>query len=220
MMSKYISIKDLFERHADPENAAAMSKYMKNKFVFYGIPSPERKELYKDFIKSEKKGKTIDWDFLDKCYEDEHRELQYLVYDYLIAMKKHLTFEDIEKIKSYITARSWWDTIDFLCKVIGDIGLRDNRVGKIMIEWSESDNIWLKRTAIQHQLAYKEKTDTELLSKIILNCLGTDEFFINKAIGWALREYSKTSPDWVKSFIERNKSALSSLSLKEASKYI
>ncbi|WP_347496229.1 DNA alkylation repair protein [Ruminococcus flavefaciens] len=66
----------------------------------------------------------------------------------------------------------------------------------------------------------KKKTDTELLSKIILNCLGTDEFFINKAIGWALREYSKTAPAWVKSFIERNKSALSSLSLKEASKYI
>lgn len=219
-MDKYDLIKELFENNAAPENALAMSKYMKNKFVFYGIPSPERKELYKDFIKSEKKGKTIDWDLLDKCYEDEHRELQYLVYDYLTAMKKHLAFEDIEKIKSYITAKSWWDTIDFLCKVIGDIGLRDKRVGELMIEWSESENIWLKRTAIQHQLAYKEKTDTELLERVILNSLGTDEFFVNKAIGWALREYSKTSLDWVKSFIDSNKCALNSLSIKEASKYI
>ena len=106
-------------------------------------------------------------------------------------MKKHLDFENIKKIKSYITEKSWWDTIDFLCKVIGNIGLRDNRVAELMIEWSKSENIWLKRTAIQHQLAYKEKTDTELLERVILNCIDTDEFFVNKAIGWALREYSK-----------------------------
>ena len=89
-----------------------------------------------------------------------------------------------------------------------------------MTEWSENDNIWLKRTAIQHQLVYKDKTNTELLEKIIFNCLDTNEFFVNKAIGWELREYSKTSPDWVKCFIENNKEKLSSLSIKEASRYI
>ena len=219
-MDKYTNLKTLFESSQDPENSAEMAKYMKNKFTFYGIASPERKELYKDFIKSEKASKKIDWSFLDKCYADDHREFQYLVYDYLLAMKKYLDFEDTEKIRIFIVTKSWWDTTDFLCKVIGEIGLKDSRVYALMLKWSESDNIWIKRTAILHQLAYKDKTDTDLLEHIISNCLGSDEFFINKAIGWALREYSKTAPEWVKSFISRRKNELSALSVKEGSKYI
>jgi 3-methyladenine DNA glycosylase AlkD len=219
-MNKFNLVKELFENAQNPENAAAMSAYMKNKFDFYGIPSPERKALYKDFIKSEKAAKEIDWELLDKCYEDEHRELQYLAFDYLLAMKKYLNYEDIAKIKHYITTRSWWDTTVFLCKVIGDIGLKDKRVRQLMLEWSEDENIWLKRTAILHQITYKDKTDSELLKEIICSCIGSDKFFINKAIGWALREYSKTNPAWVKTFIEKYKDTLSSLSVKEASKYI
>ena len=219
-MDKYTAIKEIFEANQDAENAAAMSAYMKNKFEFYGISTHERKSLYKNFIKSEKASQTIDWDFLDKCYSDKYREFQYLVYDYLIAMKKYLSFEDIDIIKSFIITKSWWDTIDFLCKVIGDIGLMDKRVQDLMLEWSESDNIWIKRASILHQLAYKDKTDTELLKKIICNCLGSNEFFINKAIGWALREYTKTDPEWVGSFISKYKKELSALSIKEGSKYI
>jgi 3-methyladenine DNA glycosylase AlkD len=89
-----------------------------------------------------------------------------------------------------------------------------------MLKWSAGSDIWLKRTAILHQLAYKDKTDIVLLEQIISNCLGSDEFFINKAIGWALREYSKTDPEWVESFISRRKNELSPLSIKEGSKYI
>jgi len=110
-----------------------------------------------------------------------------------------------ENPKEYIVNKSWWDTIDFLCKVIGDIETRDLRVKDLMLEWSKDDNIWIKRTAIEHQLNLKDKTDYELLEKIIINCFGTDEFFINKAIGWALREYSKTNSTWVKEFINRYK---------------
>lgn len=219
-MDKFATVKEIFENSRNTQNAAAMSAYMKNKFDFYGIPSPERKELYKDFIKSEKAARKIDWELLDECYEDEHRELQYLVFDYLLAMQKYVNYEDIAKIKHYITTRSWWDTTDFLCKVIGDIGLRDKRVRRLMLEWSEDENIWLKRTAILHQITYKDKTDSEILKEIICICIGSDEFFINKAIGWALREYSKTNPAWVKKFIEKYKDALSSLSIKEASRYI
>ena len=87
-MDKYSLIKELFEGEQDKENAVQMSKYMKDQFEFYGIPSPERKALYKDFLKEEKHSKAIDWSFLDRCYEDDHREFQYLVYDYLMSMKK------------------------------------------------------------------------------------------------------------------------------------
>ncbi len=219
-MDKYLEIKKIFESREDKENAVAMSKYMRNMFDFYGLPPPKRKEVYNDFIKAEKKTKKIDWEFLDKCYEDNHREFQYFVYDYLLAMKQYVSYEDITKIKNYIITKSWWDTIDFLCKVIGDVELRDSRVKKLMLEWSKNDNIWIKRTAIEHQLNLKDKTDYELLEKIIVNNFGTDEFFINKAIGWALREYSKTDQNWVKNFINKYKNQMSDLSIKEACKYI
>ena len=219
-MDKYLEIKKLFESKEDKENAIAMSKYMRNMFDFYGLSTPKRKEIYNDFIKSEKKSKKIDWTFLDKCYEDPHREFQYLVSDYLLAMKQYVTFEDISKIRNYITQKSWWDTIDFLCKVIGDVELRDPRVKKLMFKWSNDENIWIKRSAIEHQLNLKDKTDCELLEKIIVNCFGTDEFFINKAIGWALREYSKTNPKWVRDFIDKYNDKMNNLSIKEASKYV
>ena len=219
-MDKYLEVKKAFESKEDKENAIAMSKYMKNMFDFYGLPTPKRKEIYNDFIKLEKKSKKIDWTFLDKCYEDSHREFQYLVSDYLLAMKEYVTFEDISKIQNYITQKSWWDTIDFLCKVIGDVELRDPRVKKLMLKWSNDENIWIKRSAIEHQLNLKDKTDCELLEKIIVNCFGTDEFFINKAIGWALREYSKTNPKWVRDFIDKYNDKMNNLSIKEASKYI
>ncbi len=219
-MDKYLEIKKLFESKEDKENAIAMSKYMRNMFDFYGLSTPKRKEIYNDFIKSEKKSKKIDWTFLDKCYEDPHREFQYLVSDYLLATKEYVTFEDISKIRNYIIQKSWWDTIDFLCKVIGDVELRDPRVKKLMLKWSNDENIWIKRSAIEHQLNLKDKTDCELLEKIIVNCFGTDEFFINKAIGWALREYSKTNPKWVRDFIDKYNDKMNNLSIKEASKYI
>ena len=98
-MDKYLEIKKIFESREDKENAVAMSKYMRNMFDFYGLPTPKRKEVYNDFIKAEKKTKKIDWEFLDKCYEDNHREFQYLVYDYLLAMKQYVSYEDITKIK-------------------------------------------------------------------------------------------------------------------------
>ena len=219
-MKKFLKIKKTFELNADKDNAIAMSKYMRNVFNFYGISSPIRKKLCSEFIKNEKSMKIIDWEFLDECYEDEHREFQYLVYDYLLVMKEYVAYEDIPKIKKYIVNKSWWDTIDFLCKVIGNIELRDSRVKDLMIGWSNDENIWIKRTAIEHQLGLKEKIDKKLLEKIIINSFGTDEFFINKAIGWALRDYSKTNPTWVKKFINRYKDQMDELSIKEASKYI
>ena len=219
-MDKYLEIRAMFENREDKENALVMAKYMRNKFKFYGLPTPKRKEIYKSFLKDEKKNKIIDWDFLDKCYEDEHREFQYLVCDYLNAMIKYLTYEDIFKIKKYLKSKQWWDTIDFLDKVIGKIGLRDNRVDDLMLKWSKDEDFWIRRLAIDHQLCRKEKTKIELLEQIIVNNFGSDEFFIIKAIGWSLRDYSKTNPDWVRNFISKYEGKMDKLSIKEASKYI
>ena len=219
-MDKYLEIKELFEQHKNEERAKDMSKYMRNLFDFYGIPTTERKAIYKDFLKKEKKSKQVDWDFLDKCYQDEHREFQYLVYDYLIALNEFLTYNDISNIEKYIRNKQWWDTIDFFDQVIGKIGLRENKVDDLMLEWSKDKDFWIRRIAIDHQLGRKGKTNTELLEKILIHNFGSDEFFINKAIGWALRDYSKTNPEWVKNFINKYESKMNKLSIREASKYI
>ena len=135
-------------------------------------------------------------------------------------MNNFLAYDDIPKIEKYIKTKQWWDTIDFLDRVIGEIGLRDSRVDDLMLEWSCDNDFWVRRIAIDHQLCRKYKTNTILLEKILVNNFDSDEFFINKAIGWALRDYSKTNPEWVREFINKYKDKMSSLSVREASKYI
>jgi len=219
-MEKYFEIKKAFEENRDSENAIAMSKYMRDMFKYYGIPTPLRKSIYKELLKKEKASSIIDWELLDICYEDEYREFQYFVMDYLSLMQKRLTYDDIPKIKRYIKTKQWWDTIDGFDRIIGNIAFSDSRINDLMLEWSKDDDIWVRRIAIDHQLSRKDNTDADLLEKIIINNLESKEFFINKAIGWSLRDYSKINPDWVRGFIAKHKDKMDKLSVKEASKYI
>ena len=207
-------------QHKNEEQAQKMSKYMLNKFEYIGIKTPERRKIFKNFFSEYKNEEKIDWEFVNKCWENKYREFQYVAADYLKNKKDKLTIDDIPNLKQLILKKSWWDTIDNLDMTIGALALKDSNVNKILLEWSLDENIWLRRIAIDHQLLRKEKTNTELLEKILKNNLGQAEFFINKAIGWALRDYSKTNPEWVKNFIEENKEKMAKLSIKEASKYL
>lgn len=107
-----------------------------------------------------------------------------------------------------------------MIKPIGKIGLRDEKVNDLMLTWSKDNDFWVRRVAIEHQLLRKDKMNIELLEKILENNLNSSEFFINKAIGWALRDYSKTNPEWVREFIENHVSDMAPLSIKEGSKYL
>lgn len=216
----YKKIKQLFIQNTKPDKAEQMAKYMRNKFKFYGLSSAERREVYKDFLSTEKKKKQIDWVFLDQCWEDEHREFQYLVTDYLKKMKTLLTYNDVPKLKQYAKTKQWWDTIDCFDRIIGSIAFKDNRINDLMLAWANDDDFWIRRIAIDHQLGRKEKTNVPLLEQILIQNFGTTEFFINKAIGWSLRDYSKTNPEWVAQFIEKYKDKMSNLSIREGSKYI
>lgn len=220
MCKEYQEIKNKFINLADPEKAKHLEGYMRDQFMFYGIQSPERRAAYKDIINNAKHNKQIDWNLMNTAWNDEHREFQYFVCDYLLHMKKYLTYEDIPKIEVFVRSKQWWDTIDSLMKLFGDLGLRDARVDQLMLEWSTDSDFWVRRVAIEHQLLRKDKMNTELLSKILCNNLGSKEFFINKAIGWALRDYSKTNPNWVKEFINLHKDKMAKLSISEGSKYI
>jgi 3-methyladenine DNA glycosylase AlkD len=110
--------------------------------------------------------------------------------------------------------------VDGLDVIVGDIALRHPEVNDTLLSWSVDENFWLRRLAIDHQLTRREKTGTRLLERILVNNFGQSEFFINKAIGWALREYSKTNPAWVRDFVDRHKDAMTPLSIKESRKYI
>ena len=186
---------------ANPDDAVVMKAYMKNKFEFLGVKTPARRKLAKTFFKQQTDS-VIDWNFINEAWNNPYRELQYASLDYLESRKKLLIPSDLSHLKKLAQTKSWWDTIDFLDRLVGSIIARFPETKEIILAWSRDEDIWLRRLAIDHQLLRKEETDTELLEKILVNNLGQTEFFINKAIGWALRDYSKTNPDWVREFIE------------------
>ena len=204
---------------AKPDDAVAMKAYMKNKFEFLGVKTPARRKLTKTFLKQQT-NLVIDWNFINEAWNYPYRELQYTALDYLEIRKKLLTPSDLPNLKKLAQTKSWWDTIDFLDRLVGSIIARFPETKEIILAWSCDEDIWLRRLAIDHQLLRKEETDTELLEKILVNNLGQTEFFINKAIGWALRDYSKTNPDWVRDFIERYRAEIAALSIREGSKYL
>jgi len=208
------------EKHRDDKQGAQMSAYMQNLFPFLGIQKPKLKGLEKMFLQELKKKEQIDWDFINACWGKNYREAQYVALDYLKTKAKKLADEDLPKLKRLITTKSWWDTIDAIDEYVGEIVLRNSELEKEMIAWSKSDNLWVRRVSIDFQQKYKGKTNTDLLETIIVNNLGSSEFFINKAIGWSLREYSKVNSAWVGDFIKRHEGKLAKLSVKEASKYL
>ena len=204
---------------ANSDDAVAMKAYMKNKFEFLGVKTLARRKLAKTFFKQQTDS-VIDWNFINEAWNNPYRELQYVALDYLEIRKKLLTPSDLPRLKKQAQTKSWWDTIDFLDRLVGSIIARFPETKEIIVAWSCDEDIWLRRLAIDHQLLRKEETDTELLEKILINNLGQTEFFINKAIGWALRDYSKTNPNWVRDFIERHQAEMAALSIREGSKYL
>ena len=216
-MSKVQQVLTLLQNEANPDKAVEMAVYMKNQFDFLGIPTPLRRKLCKPLFKKAK-SQAPDWDFVEVCWESPYREMQYVATDYLNALVEQLTPQDLSRIERLIIRKSWWDTVDALDKVIGSIFLNFPEIRPQLIHWSQHDNIWLQRVAIDCQLSLKRQTDQTLLSEVIQNNFGQSEFFINKAIGWALREYGKTNPDWVKNFVQKYREKMAPLSVREALK--
>jgi 3-methyladenine DNA glycosylase AlkD len=209
-----------FYANRDPQRAIGMAAYMKDQFSFLGIPRPERSTLQKDFIKRARRQGKVEWQDVYRLWDLPEREFQYAALDYLVALKDKLQSADIYHLQTLIVLKSWWDTVDKLAaSPVGSICLKHPEVVQnCLLPWADSDNIWLARTAILFQLKFKSKTDTDVLSSIIKPNSNSKEFFINKAIGWALREYSKTNREWVREFIDTH--TLAPLSVREASKYL
>jgi len=219
-MESRFPILEEFRQNSDPVNALPMARYMRSQFAFLGIPRTKRDRLQKGFLQVARRTGIIDWDFVTECWDLPEREYQYLAMDYLVVLCNHLQPKDIKRLEKLIISRSWWDTVDLIAaRLLGGLYARHpQEMRNAILQWSEGDNLWLRRSAILFQLKYKHKTDTDLLGHIIAQNCGSQEFFIDKAIGWALREYSKTDPAWVRDFMASHD--LSRLSRREGSKYL
>jgi|SRR5690554_181595 len=210
-----------FEEFSNPKIAKEQSAYLKNKFLFYGLKTPLRRELQRPFlVKNNLLEKEDAFSMVKELWKASQRELHYFGQEYFFKYAKQFQVSDIELIEYLITHNSWWDTIDFIAtKPLSEyFRLYPDERNKIVQQWIESGDIWLQRSAVLFQLKYKAETDLQLLTYIILNLNDSKEFFIKKAIGWILREYSRTDSNWVLEFV--NKHTLQPLSKREALKLI
>ncbi len=206
-----------FERNANPQIAAGQKAYMRNRFEFFGIKTPLRRQIQKPFLAGDFLPEKAELEPAVKTlWSKPQREFQYFAQELTAKYKKQFDGSDIELLEFMITNKSWWDTVDFIAaKLVGEyFKIYRHRRETVLEKWLASGNIWLQRSSVLFQLNYKEELDTELLSFIINSLLGSDEFFVNKAIGWILRQYSKVNPVWVREFV--NKTPLDKLSRKEA----
>ncbi len=217
-MEAQMLLKEL-QNLANADDARAMKAYMRGRFEFLGVKTPARRKAAKAFFKKHG-GADIDWRFVRQAWEHPFREMQYAALDYLETRKNLLRPGDLPQLKKLAQTKSWWDTIDFLDRLAGGIIAGFPETRPVILQWSRDEDIWLRRLAIDHQLLRKDQTDQHLLEQILVNNLNQTEFFINKAIGWALRDYSKTNPEWVKNFIRQHHGKMAPLSIREASKYL
>lgn len=207
---------------ADPERAVAARAYMKDAAPFLGIPTPERRALSRTVLQGTPRPDESDCTAVAlRCWQLPEREYHYFAVDYLRRYVGRCSSGFLPVARHLITAVSWWDTVDALAAhVVGGLVAADPRLTADMDAWIADDDLWVARTALLHQLRYKERTDTERLFAYCLRQSGHPDFFVRKAIGWCLREYAKTDPDAVREFLARERGRFAPLSVREALKNI
>ncbi|MBC1434846.1 DNA alkylation repair protein [Listeria rocourtiae] len=205
--------------HANSEEKQAMEQYMRNQFVFLGLRSPKRRVLYRNFIaECGKPQDTIS--VAKKLYEQEEREFCYIAIDILTKSVKKQSMDVIDFYEQLIQTEPWWDTVDLLASTLvgGHFAVYPELIPTYNAKWIDGNDMWLARTAILFQLKYKEKTDAMLLFANCEKWLDSEDFFIQKAIGWALRQYAKFDSEAVIDFVETHD--LAPLSRREALKHL
>ncbi len=214
-------IKDRFWQHRNEAMAPGMRAYMKNLFPFLGIKSPQRREIIRQLSREEKIASFCELKTIaEELWSLDEREYQYAAMDLVLMNKKLWTAELPALAESLIIRKSWWDTVDCLASsIFGAYVLKFKFLPEPLPDrWLTSSNMWLNRSAIIFQLSHKEKTDISFLEKAIARHVGSDEFFIRKAIGWALRQYARSNPSFVKEMAAGY--PLKPLSRREAMKHL
>jgi 3-methyladenine DNA glycosylase AlkD len=221
-MNFILALENAFAANKNPENAFAMAKYMKNNFSFFGIKTEERRGIFKEIWKENKEEVSANArEIALDLYSKPEREFQYCAIEILIKeLKGNYKKDDIQLIEKLISDNSWWDSVDTIAKYILGEYLSEFplETKNVITRFSNSTNMWLNRSVILFQLGYKQKTNIDFLFSECLKHSHSNEFFIQKAIGWALREYAKSNPEAVIEFVKS--SNLKKLSSKEALKNI
>ena len=211
----------LFQQNADPAQAAPMKRYMRDQFEYLGIKSPKFSELMKRHIAEHGLPPIAELDLMVReLWLLPQREFQYIATSFSERLNEQLPRNYIKTLENMLVNKSWWDTVDSIAGSI--VGVHFRRFPDVreqyLAKWRKSDNFWLRRTTLLFQLGYKKETDFPLLCDLIRENLGSKEFFINKAIGWALRQYARTDPQAVKKFVKAT--PLEPLSRREAMKHL
>jgi 3-methyladenine DNA glycosylase AlkD len=210
-------LRDVFQTSGNETKATQMSKYMKGHFAYFGISAPLRNTIQKEWLKSIKGEEYDFWELIYTLWEQEEREFQMVAVDLFKKYpKRNINIEDINYLEHFIVTKSWWDTVDLIAS--NSVGFYfqkyPEKIEDIITKWRHSDNLWLNRTCLIFQLKYKDKVDFTLLKDLIIQYQPVKEFFIQKAIGWSLRQYTRVEPELVKEFVEEIQ--LSGLARREA----
>ena len=221
------SIRDALRSGADPVRAVGQQRYMKSDMPFLGLTSPGRRALVRPLLVDPalRLETREEWEEVVRRLWDEaeFREERYAALD-LLRHRTYRSWHDpdvMPLVEHLVVTGAWWDLVDELSNIVGDVLLVDPEgEGLRMREWAVSDNVWLRRSAIISQLRHQERTDVALLEDVIEPNLDDHEFFVRKAIGWALRQYARTDPGWVVEFVDRHTHRISGLSRREALKHL
>jgi len=207
---------------ANADRAPQMAAYMKDHFAYFGIKAAPRRQAQRTLVNALKSATGDELiEFALACWAEPEREIQYTGSD---ALRKHVALLDdghLPALKTLIVSKSWWDTVDSLAvHTVGPVVARHPDLTATMDAWIDDENFWLARTAILYQLSYKERTDADRLFGYVDRRAADTEFFIRKALGWALRQYARTDPDGVRTFVTEREGQLSGLTKREALKHL
>jgi 3-methyladenine DNA glycosylase AlkD len=202
----------------EPDRAAAMRSYMRDQFPYFGIPTPQRRLAAKPLLKTLAGSGANNllaqaW----MLWELPQREYQYVALDLLAMHWNEFEVGHIPQLLEFSRNKSWWDSVDALASIIGDVLRYDH---DYMDDALIHENMWTRRVALLHQLGWRAKADSERLFTYSLALSHEKEFFIQKAIGWALRDYARHAPQAVRDFTLKEKSRLPALSYREANKHL
>ncbi len=219
MHAYLIPLNNTFKQQTNHIKAIEMKAYLLHQFVFFGLQTPERRKICKAYFHDYPIHHLKDLENIVKsCFALPQREFHYFAIELFSYHNKLWKISSIKLMEYCLLNKSWWDTVDGIASEWLGLYFKmfPEKIQSVTLSWNTSSNKWLQRSSIMFQKANKKNTDTELLAKYILHCSKSKDFFIQKAIGWALREYSKIDSEWVKQFVNNNE--LATLSKREALK--
>lgn len=209
------------QERADPRKAVKMAAYMKTSMPFYGVQTPQRAEILREAGKRFSVATHQDYQrAVLGLWTLKHREEKYLALGLARLWPEFIVPESLTLYRRLIQDGAWWDFVDETAAHLVGRVLLDHReqIAPIIDKWIEARDMWVRRAAIICQLSHKDKTDHVRLFRYCVACSAEKEFFIRKAIGWALRQYSYSAPRRVRDFLAKNRDRLSPLTYREASR--